>query len=119
MPRIKLTKNAIDSLPTPKVVVYRIGGAGSKPRKYTIGPYGRVTLHQARVDGAESVRGKAGRARSGSREARGQATDSGGPGRGSIGSLHRATAITEPIRRRDFAAASSGGGKALGRQEHS
>jgi hypothetical protein len=24
-------------------------GAGSKLRKYTIGPYGRVTLHQARV----------------------------------------------------------------------
>ena len=74
MPRIKLTKNAIDSLPTPKsdvvywdvaapgfgvkvtpkgrkvfVVLYRTGGAGSKLRKYTIGPYGRVTLHQARV----------------------------------------------------------------------
>jgi integrase len=74
MPRIKLTKNAIDSLPPPKsdvvywdaaapgfgvkvtpkgrkvfVVLYRTGGAGSKLRKYTIGPYGRVTLHQARV----------------------------------------------------------------------
>src|SRR3974377_1070059 len=74
MPRIKLTKNAIESLPTPKsdvvywdvaapgfgvkvtpkghkvfVVLYRTGGAGSKLRKYTIGPYGRVTLHQARV----------------------------------------------------------------------
>ena len=74
MPRIKLTKNAIDSLPisasdtiywdaacpgfgvkvTPKgrkvfVVLYRTGGAGSSLRKYTIGPYGRVTLHQARV----------------------------------------------------------------------
>jgi integrase len=74
MPRIKLTKNAIDSLSTPKsdvvywdatapgfgvkvtpkgrkvfVVLYRTGGAGSKLRKYTIGPYGRVTLHQARV----------------------------------------------------------------------
>ena len=74
MPRIKLTKNAIDSLLTPKldvvywdaaapgfgvkvtpkgrkvfVVLYRTGGAGSKLRKYTIGPYGRVTLHQARV----------------------------------------------------------------------
>ena len=31
------------------VVLYRTGGAGSKLRKYTIGPYGRVTLHQARV----------------------------------------------------------------------
>ncbi|MFL6824084.1 MAG: tyrosine-type recombinase/integrase [Xanthobacteraceae bacterium] len=31
------------------IVLYRTGGAGSKLRKYTIGPYGRVTLHQARV----------------------------------------------------------------------
>jgi hypothetical protein len=74
MPRIKLTKSAIDAVPTPKadvvywdvgcpgfgvkvtpkgrkvfIVLYRTGGAGSKLRKYTIGPYGRVTLHQARV----------------------------------------------------------------------
>jgi hypothetical protein len=74
VPRIRLTKSAIDDLPTPSsdvvywddslpgfgvkvtpkgrkvfVVLYRIGGAGSKLRKYTIGPYGRVTLHQARV----------------------------------------------------------------------
>jgi integrase len=72
MPRIKLTKGAIDALPTPQldtvywdagcpgfgvkvthrkvfVVLYRTGGAGSKLRKYTIGPFGRVTLHQARV----------------------------------------------------------------------
>jgi integrase len=74
MPRIRLTKSAIDSLPTPTsdvvywdtscpgfgvkvtpkgrkvfVVLYRTGGAGSKLRKYTIGPYGRVTFHQARV----------------------------------------------------------------------
>ena len=74
MPRLKLTKSAIDSLPasesdvvywdagcpgfglkvTPKgrkvfVVLYRTAGAGSKLRKYTVGPYGRVTLHQARV----------------------------------------------------------------------
>ena len=73
MPRIKLTKSAIE-LPTrasevvywdagcpdfgvkvtPKgrkvfIVLYRTGGAGSKLRKYTIRPYGRVTLHQARV----------------------------------------------------------------------
>ena len=65
MPHIKLTKSAIDALPsrdsdmiywdaglpgfdlkvTPKgrkvfVVLYRTGGAGSKLRKYTIGPYG-------------------------------------------------------------------------------
>jgi hypothetical protein len=74
VPRIKLTKSSIDALPTPMcdtsywdagcpgfgvkvtpkgrkvfIVLYRTGGAGSKLRKYTIGPYGRVTLHQARV----------------------------------------------------------------------
>jgi len=74
MPRLKLTKSAIDALPapakdivywdsgcpgfgvkiTPKgrkvfIVLYRAGGAGSRLRKYTIGPHGRVTLHQARV----------------------------------------------------------------------
>jgi integrase len=74
MPRIRLTKSAIDSLPTSKsdlvywdaaypgfgvkvtpkgrkvfIVLYRTGGTGSRLRKYTIGPYGPVTLHQARV----------------------------------------------------------------------
>src|SRR3954467_13513144 len=74
MPRIKLTKGTIDALPilssdkiywdaaspgfglkgTPKgrkvfIVLYRTGGSGSKLRKYTIAPYGGVTLHQARV----------------------------------------------------------------------
>jgi hypothetical protein len=74
MPRIRLTKSAIDALRTsrsdvvywdsgcpgfgvkvtPKgrkvfIVLYRTAGAGSRLRKYTIGPYGRVTLHQARV----------------------------------------------------------------------
>ena len=74
MPRAKLTKSVIDDLPTPAkevvywdtacpgfgvkvtpagrkvfVVLYRMGGAGSQLRKYTIGTYGRVTLHQARV----------------------------------------------------------------------
>jgi integrase len=73
MPRARLTKSAIDSLPmpaaelvywdetlpgfgvkvTPKgrkvfVVLYRTGGKGSQLRKYTIGAYGRVTLHAAR-----------------------------------------------------------------------
>ena len=72
MPRIKLTRSPQDALPntksdkvywdavspgfgvkvTPKgrkvfIVLYRTGGAGSKLRKYTIGPDGRVTLHQA------------------------------------------------------------------------
>jgi integrase len=74
MPRAKLTKTVIDALPTPSkdtvywdtgspgfgvkitpkgrkvfVVMYRTAGAGSRLRKYTIGPYGRVTLIQARV----------------------------------------------------------------------
>src|SRR5438445_1296429 len=74
MPQVKLTKSAIDALPiplkdsvywdqgcpgfgvkvTPKgrkvfVVLYRTAGAGSQLRKFTIGPYGRVTLHQARM----------------------------------------------------------------------
>jgi hypothetical protein len=74
MPRVKLTKSVIDDLPTPAkdvvywdagcpgfgvkvtpagrkvfVVLFRTGGAGSRLRKYTIGRYGRVTLHQARV----------------------------------------------------------------------
>ena len=74
MSRIKLSKGAIDALPTgaadvvywdtacpgfgikvtPKgrkvfLVLYRTGGAGSKLRKYTIGTYGKVTLHQARL----------------------------------------------------------------------
>src|SRR5215213_6446018 len=73
MPRIRLNKSAIDSLPptnkdtvywdvglagfgvkvTPKgrkvfIVMYRVAGAGSRLRKYTIGPYGRVTLAMAR-----------------------------------------------------------------------
>ena len=72
MPRVKLTKSVIDELPaltkdvvdwdtgcpgfgvkvTPQgrkvfIVLYRTLGAGSRLRKFTIGPYGRVTLHQA------------------------------------------------------------------------
>lgn len=74
MPRVKLTKTAIDALPVPPkdivywdvncpgfgvkitptgrkvfVVLYRTAGAGSRLRKYTIGTFGRVTLNQARV----------------------------------------------------------------------
>jgi integrase len=74
MPRVKLTKSAIEAFAppardivywdsgclgfgvkvTPKwrkvfIVLYRTGGAGSRLRKYTIGPYGRVTLHQAGI----------------------------------------------------------------------
>ena len=74
MPQVKLTKSVIDALPiqrkdvvywdagcpgfgvkvTPKgrkvfLVLFRTAGAGSRLRKYTIGPYGRVTLNQARI----------------------------------------------------------------------
>lgn len=74
MPQLKLTKGAIDALQVPAketvywdsgcpgfgvkvtpngrkvfIVLYRVAGAGSRLRKYTIGPFGRVTLHQARA----------------------------------------------------------------------
>ena len=74
IPRLRLTKSAIDGLPvaekdtvywdpgltgfgvkvTPKgrkvfLVMYRVAGAGSRLRKYTIGPYGRLTLPMARA----------------------------------------------------------------------
>ncbi len=92
MPRIKLTKSAIDALPAPSsdvvywdaaspgfgvkitpkgrkvfIVLYRAGGSGSKLRKYTIGPYGCVTLHQARV-AAQKVFGAKLEGGNGSRE---------------------------------------------------
>jgi integrase len=75
MPRTRLTKSTIDNLPTPEkeivhwdealpgfglkitpkgrkvfIVLYRAGGGGSRLRKYTIGPYGRITLHNARIE---------------------------------------------------------------------
>ncbi len=75
MPTIRLTKSAVDALKaaskdavywdaglpgfgvkvTPRgrkvfVALYRLGGAGSRLRKYTIGPYGRVTLQMARAE---------------------------------------------------------------------
>ena len=75
MPRIRLIKSTIDALPatdkefvywdetlpgfglkvTPKgrkvfIVLYRAGGSGSRLRKYTIGPYGRITLNNARLE---------------------------------------------------------------------
>jgi integrase len=74
LPRIRLTKSTIDGLRvlskdtlywdaglpgfgvkvTPKgrkvfLVMYRVAGAGSRLRKYTIGPYGRITLPMARA----------------------------------------------------------------------
>jgi integrase len=75
VPKTRLTKSAIDALPTPDkeivhwdqalpgfglkitpkgrkvfIVLYRAGGGGSRLRKYTIGPYGRITLHNARIE---------------------------------------------------------------------
>ena len=74
MPKLKLTKSTIDALtPGPKdavywdtalpgfgikvtpagrkvfVALYRTQGGRSRLRKYTIGPYGRITLHHARA----------------------------------------------------------------------
>ncbi|MGB5184749.1 MAG: Arm DNA-binding domain-containing protein, partial [Xanthobacteraceae bacterium] len=74
IPRLRLTKFVIDDLAvlskdtvywdaglpgfgvkvTPKgrkvfIVMYRLAGAGSRLRKYTIGPYGRITLPMARA----------------------------------------------------------------------
>ncbi|HKF09584.1 MAG TPA: Arm DNA-binding domain-containing protein [Xanthobacteraceae bacterium] len=82
MARLKLTKSNIDALPTSKadvvywdvglpgfgvkvtpkgrkvfIVLYRTGGAGTRLRKFTIGPYGRVTLHQARVAAQKGLYG--------------------------------------------------------------
>jgi hypothetical protein len=75
MPRTRLTKSVIDALSTPEkevvhwdhalpgfglkitpkgrkvfIVLYRTQGGGSRLRKYTIGPYGRITLHNARIE---------------------------------------------------------------------
>lgn len=75
MPTIRLSKTIVGGLqPAPKDIVYwdetlpgfgvkvtpagkkvfialyRTGGAGSRLRKYTIGPFGRVTLHGARAE---------------------------------------------------------------------
>ena len=142
MPRIKLTKGTIDSLPTPNsdavywdagfpgfgvkvtpkgrkvfIALYRTGGAGSKLRKYTIGPYGRVTLHQARV-AAQKVfaarlegRDPAAEKREAKRRVVADCVED-------LGDLHCPTSVKEPLGRRNFQASSSGGGKALGRQEH-
>jgi integrase len=74
IPRLRLTKSVVDDLAvlskdtvywdaglpgfgvkvTPKgrkvfIVMYRLAGAGSRLRKYTIGPYGRITLPMARA----------------------------------------------------------------------
>ena len=75
MPKTRLTKSAIDALPTPEkeivywdqtlpgfglkitpkgrkvfIVLYRASDGGSRLRKYTIGPHGRITLHNARIE---------------------------------------------------------------------
>ena len=75
MPKIRLTKSTIDALATPEkeivfwdqtlpgfglkitpkgrkvfIVLYRGAGGGSRLRKYTIGPHGRITLHNARIE---------------------------------------------------------------------
>ena len=107
MPRIKLTKSSIDALPvlnadvvywdfgcpgfgvkvTPKgrkvfIVLYRTGGSGSRLRKFTIGPYGRITLHQARVAAQKVFGAKVEGRDPGGREAGGEAPGRGGSGPG-------------------------------------
>ena len=77
---MRLIKSTIDTLPvlekdtvywdaslpgfgvkvTPKgrkvfLVLYRLAGAGSRLRKYTIGPYGRVTLPMAKKAQAQKI----------------------------------------------------------------
>jgi hypothetical protein len=98
MPRIKLTKTAIDALPTPVkdavywdigcpgfgvkvtpkgrkvfIVLYRTGGAGSRLRKYTLGPLWAHHLAPGPRRCAKGPCCKARGPRSGSRETRGQA----------------------------------------------
>ena len=80
MPKTRLTKSAIDALPTPEkeivywdqtlpgfglkitpkgrkvfIVLYRAAGGGSRLRKYTIGPHGRITLHNARIEAQKII----------------------------------------------------------------
>ena len=123
MPRLKLTKSTIDALPTPQtdtvywdaalpgfgvkvtpkgrkvfIVLYRAGGAGSKLRKYTIGPYGRVTLHQARV-AAQKVFAARLDGRDPAAEKRERKTPGRGGSRGgSTGDLYRTPSVAEPLR---------------------
>ena len=84
IPRIRVTKSAIDGLPalskdtvywdiglpgfgvkvTPRgrkvfLVMYRLAGAGSRLRKYTIGPYGQVTLADGSRTSAKDLCGQA------------------------------------------------------------
>ena len=143
MPRIKLTKSAIDALPTPSsdvvywdagypgfgvkvtpkgrkvfIVLYRTGGAGSKLRKYTIGPYGRVTLHQARVAAqkvfAAKLEGRDPAAEKREAKRRVVADRVEDLLEASLPNVFQRTAPPREISQ----ASSSGGGKALGRQEH-
>src|SRR4051812_49750810 len=102
MPRIKLTKSAIDALPSPSsdvvywdvafpgfgvkvtpkgrkvfIVLYRTGGAGSKLRKYTIGPFCRGNLYQGSGGAPKGFAGKVG--------GRGPATEKSGTQRTGVG----------------------------------
>ena len=134
----ELTKSAIDALPTPPsdvvywdvgfpgfgvkvtprgrkvfVVLYRTGGARSKLRKYTIGPYGRVTLHQARVAAQKVVAAKLEGRDPGGRKAGGETASGGRPRRGSIRELQSTqTSLSEPHRCGGFKASSPRNGKA-------
>jgi hypothetical protein len=139
-----LTKSAIDALPTPKsdtvywdagfpgfgvkvtpksrkvfIVLYRTAGAGSKLRKYTVGPYGHVTLHQARVAAqkvfAAKLEGRDLAAEKRESKRRVVADRVGG----SVGKLYRPISHPEPLGWGDRKAATPGSGNGLERQEHS
>jgi Arm DNA-binding domain len=123
MPRIRLTKSAIDALPTPKsdviywdagcpgfgvkvtpkgrkvfIVLYRTAGAGSRLRKYTIGPFGRVTLHQARVAAQKVFAAKLDGRDPAAEKRSGEATYRGGQGRRAVGNFHNPAFVAKPLR---------------------
>ena len=100
MPRLKLMKSTIDALPTPQtdtmywdaalpgfgvkvtpkgrkvfIVLYRTGGAGSKLRKYTIGPPGRLDAAPSSGGRTKGIRRPIGWTRSGRGETGEEAPD--------------------------------------------
>src|ERR1700683_3960732 len=140
MPRLKLTKNAIDALPIPEsdvvhwdtglpgfgvkvtpkgrkvfIVLYRTGSGFEAAQIYRRALRSRDASSGSRGC-TESVRSQGGRPGSGGREAGGEAASCGRSRGGSAGKLHRATTIPEPHRRRDRKAPSPRSRKGLERQ---
>src|SRR6516165_11825240 len=144
MPRIKLTKSAIDALPTPKADVVLLGCRTSRLRRqghaegpqgvYRLVPDGRCRLEAAKIydrttrscdtapcthRGAEGARGKAGWPRSRRRKAGGQAAGGGRSTGGPAGDVYHPTAIAESLSGGDFETASTGIRKTMGGPKHS